>query len=396
MHQKKIAVIWLSLLMLFGFIVIIVEMPQSVKAGTIWVDDDYAVEDPTHKKTIQAGIDAANPGDTVYVYNGTYNENVVVNKTINLTGENRDTTIIQGGLDDVVRITADLVNITGFTFRSGGWNIGDAGIELDNVQNCRVFNNNAIYNGGYGIYLFNSSGNNISANNASSNDSNGIYIFYSNGNSLSFNFASNNYAGIGLYSSNWNNITGKNSLLNNEHGILLGYSNGNNITGNNMSSNSGGGIVLSSSSNGNNITGNIALNNGNGISLSASEGNNIINNTASLNGEDGIELFYSNRNNITSNTVSSNNFGIYLRGSTQNSITENNVSLHWYYYGILLYSSIENNLSDNTMFKDGIAINGDLIEHWNTHNINTSNIVNGKPVFYLKNQTSGTIPIGAG
>ncbi len=396
MKKKKIAVIWLSLLMLFGFIVIVVEMPQSVKAGMIWVDDDYAIEDPTHKKTIQAAVDNATSGDTVYVYNGTYNENVVVNKTINLPGENRDTTIIQGGLGDVVRITADWVNITGFTFRSGGWNIGDAGIELDNVQNCRVFNNNAIYNGGYGIYLFNSSGNNISANNASSNDSNGIYIFYSNGNSLSFNFASNNYAGIALYYSNWNNITGKNSLLNNGHGILLRYSNGNNITSNNASSNNGGGILLLSSSNGNNITDNIALNNGNGISLSASDRNNIINNTASLNGEDGIELFYSNRNNITSNTVSSNNFGIYLTESIQNSITDNYVSLHPYYYGILLYSSIGINLTGNTMFKNGIAIHGDLIEHWNTHNINTSNIINGKPVYYWKNQTSGTIPIGAG
>jgi nitrous oxidase accessory protein NosD len=95
---------------------------------------------------IQDAINASSEGDIVYVYNGTYNENVVVNKTINLTGENRDTTIIQGGLGDVIRITTDWVNITGFTFRSGGWSIGDAGCELDNVRNCMVFNNNAIYN----------------------------------------------------------------------------------------------------------------------------------------------------------------------------------------------------------------------------------------------------------
>jgi len=32
--------------------------------------------------TIQEAINAANPGDTVYVRNGTYYENIVVNKTV--------------------------------------------------------------------------------------------------------------------------------------------------------------------------------------------------------------------------------------------------------------------------------------------------------------------------
>jgi len=33
---------------------------------------------------------------------------------------------------------------------------------------------------------------------------------------------------------------------------------------------------------------------------------------------------------------------------------------------------------------------------YNTHNIDTTNLVNGKPVCYLKNQTGGTVPAGAG
>ena len=45
---------------------------------------------------IQSAINDASDGDTVYVYNGTYYEIVVVDKTINLTGENRDSTIIDG------------------------------------------------------------------------------------------------------------------------------------------------------------------------------------------------------------------------------------------------------------------------------------------------------------
>jgi len=46
--------------------------------------------------TIQDAIDAANESDTIYVYSGTYNENIVIEKSLNLTGEDRDSTIITG------------------------------------------------------------------------------------------------------------------------------------------------------------------------------------------------------------------------------------------------------------------------------------------------------------
>jgi len=71
--------------------------------------------------TIQSAIDNANSGDTVYVYNGIYYENVVVDKTINLTGEDRNTTIIDGGGSvDVVYVNADDVNVQGFKILNSG------------------------------------------------------------------------------------------------------------------------------------------------------------------------------------------------------------------------------------------------------------------------------------
>ena len=48
-------------------------------------------------KTIHEGITAASAGDTVFVLNGTYNENVVITKNLTFTGENKDTTFIDGG-----------------------------------------------------------------------------------------------------------------------------------------------------------------------------------------------------------------------------------------------------------------------------------------------------------
>jgi parallel beta-helix repeat protein len=48
------------------------------------------------------------------------------------------------------------------------------------------------------------------------------------------------------------------------------------------------------------------------------------------------------------------------------------------------------------MIGDGIYIMGEIVDVWNTHSIDTSNAVNGKPVHYWKNQNGGTIPPGAG
>jgi len=48
------------------------------------------------------------------------------------------------------------------------------------------------------------------------------------------------------------------------------------------------------------------------------------------------------------------------------------------------------------MVENGIYISGYQLAYWNTHTIDTSNTVNSKPVYYWKDQTSGTVPLGAG
>ena len=58
---------------------------------TVTVPDDYP--------TIQEAIDNANNGDTVFVKSGIYYEEVEVDKSINLIGEDRNTTIIMGSGD---------------------------------------------------------------------------------------------------------------------------------------------------------------------------------------------------------------------------------------------------------------------------------------------------------
>ena len=64
---------------------------------------------------IQNLIDEASDGDTIYIPSGTYYENIVIDKSISLIGEDKDTTVIDGrGRGNVVHISANWVNITGF------------------------------------------------------------------------------------------------------------------------------------------------------------------------------------------------------------------------------------------------------------------------------------------
>lgn len=69
---------------------------------------------------IQDAIDNASVGDTVRVYAGTYYEDILINKSLNLIGNgSTNTTIIGNGTRDVIKITTNLVNITGFNITNG-------------------------------------------------------------------------------------------------------------------------------------------------------------------------------------------------------------------------------------------------------------------------------------
>ncbi|UCE36802.1 MAG: right-handed parallel beta-helix repeat-containing protein [Thermoplasmata archaeon] len=274
MKYRLISIGIVFLIVTTGFLGFITFESNVVRAGTtIYVPTDYP--------KIQDAINASKDGDTVYVYSGTYYEHVVVNKTINLTGEDRENTIIDGGgSGDVVQITVDWVNVSGFT-----------------ITNIGLFT-----------------------------DGEGLRIISDN-----------------------NSISG-NNMINNSNGIYLTQScNNNTITDNKVISNSMNGILLDIDCNFNIITNNTLSNN-----------------------SDGIMLSYSSYNIIVNNDISYNRYGIHLEYSEGNTLV------------------------NNSMLQCGIHISGADPNVWNTHSIDTSNTVNGKPVFYWKNQNSGTIPPGAG
>lgn len=155
-------------------------------------------------------------------------------------------------------------------------------------------------------------------------------------------------------------------------GIRLGSCVNGTLDNNSLSSNYYG-IYLESSS-GNAISKNNCSNNWYGIFLSGSSSDNTLcNNNCSNNKYDGIELYYQcNNNTICNNTFLDNLDGIHLESS----------------YG--------NTLANNVMVNNGMSIVGYLVSECNTHDIDTSNTVNGRPLYFYRDQSGITVPTGAG
>jgi parallel beta-helix repeat protein len=75
---------------------------------------------PGNYSTIQDAIDNATSGDTIFVYDGSspYQEpEIIIRKSINLIGEDKDNTVIVDNLISIVH-GGDGVNISGFTFNN--------------------------------------------------------------------------------------------------------------------------------------------------------------------------------------------------------------------------------------------------------------------------------------
>ena len=98
--------------------------------------------------SINEAINYASNNDTIFVSNGTYFENITITKPIELIGEDKNTTIINGnGLGTVIYISADYVKIRGFTITNGGPQLHnrDAGIKIESnyytISDCNISSN---------------------------------------------------------------------------------------------------------------------------------------------------------------------------------------------------------------------------------------------------------------
>jgi len=237
----------LSLFFLNSFISGCLEINKIAELDVIYVD----CEGKADYTYIQNAIDNASDEDTIFVYNGVYQENIVVKESINIKGEDKNKTIIDGGNNgDVLHISADWVNISGFTIQNSGERVNfkgegqdsDAGIDIRSNNNtifnneiisnngCAIFvsecesnkiMNNNIFNNQYGVYTLKGCRNNISGNNISFNKLRGIYLYTgSDENVIYSNIISNNDYGIQIKGAKYNEIYG-NDFINNQRGLYF-------------------------------------------------------------------------------------------------------------------------------------------------------------------------------
>ena len=244
----------------------------------LYVDDDG---DADFTK-IQDAIDAATDGYSIFVYNGTYYENLYVDKTLLLFGEDKEYTIIDGNRipdKDVVHITADEVRIQGFTIQqsslTGGHPDYNCGIEIRSHNNTII--NNIIKNNVMGIQIGTEAGgssnnNRIEENMVTGNSFAGVYVVWSHGNCISNNTIS----------------------LNTCHGVFITlYSNENSVTYNTIFSNDQDGVLIHTANN-------------NTLRRNTIVGNHLF----------GVDISYSNKNKVLENNIYNNKKNAGMEGYT--------------------------------------------------------------------------------
>jgi parallel beta-helix repeat protein len=366
----------LSIFCLLFFIIltaIVIPLGSCIDSGQIIYVDDDNTEGPWNGSLgypyqyIQDGVDAADTNDTVYVFNGTYHENIKISgKSMELNGENRNITIIDGDNLTGIEILVDFVNISEFTITNAtDWDDWSSGVEVHSSNNrisnniitnnlnaitlgvsCEniTIDNNSIFNNDIGIESIGK--NHIIQDNIIYNTSKGLGIFIRN--SINNSILRNTFYNDGI---RFNGPTlssfihiFKNNTVNEKP--LYYYKNQNGV---NVPSNAGQILIVNCSNvtiTGMNITETDAA-----LEVAYSSEINISYNNIS-NSYAGILLWCSSNAIIQYNNLSfaDGDANIFLHGSDYNTIRQNNISFfHLWESGIIVSQSDYNVIKNNTI-----------------------------------------------
>ena len=262
MKSRKLKNILICLIAFLFIGSTIIPIISSEDRDILYVDDDNSNGpwDGSQQhpfQFIQEAITAAKTGDEIFVYNGFYQENIIVEVSVSIIGEQKNTTIVDGdGKDNVFNITVDNVKISEFTIQNSGTTNDHKDYSSNRKGGIKITANNAIIsnniiknNKGYGIVQDRlkspdptdnptSYGTVISNNIIEENVYSGIYVFLAHGVTITNNNINNNFIGInfgGLYEvplTSWN-IT-ENWIINNKDSGIFSF---NPIINSNISNN---------------------------------------------------------------------------------------------------------------------------------------------------------------
>lgn len=442
----------------FGDVDLVSENIQVIPTRTIiYVDDDntagpWGGTQQFPYQYIWQGIENATAGDTVYVLNGTYYENVILNKAIQLIGESKQNTIIDAqNYATVVVITADNVVMKNFQLKDGGeeWAPNrDSGVKI--LGNYVTFENCDLYENFHGIFVI--SWYSTITNCTSHDNEYGLFLWYTDTKYCRYNQIINVLSyddrSIGVYLSNARNNTHINCVS--YSGIYGYYGTGNtyinchsigssfSITANpsyntliNCSAahasypdSYGSWLHTTTRSTFVNFTiygtSEGGLNHdytGIGMDMYTSTDNTFTNCRFYNNDNDGIEMesgssrniftnceFYNNGksgisnsrvgydpasiNNVFTNCASYNNSGYAILLNNAKTNTLTGCTFADSHWGVVLIKSANCVLSGNSINNNDINFDVQGVIADYTQNIGPTNTINGKPIFYLISQVN--------
>lgn len=200
--------------------------------------------------SLQALIDAAQPGGEVYVDGGVYRESVRIDKPLALIGSGWP--VIDGGEEGVpLTIAADDVSVSGFVIRNSSRTISQepAAVKADGVDRVRL-RGNRIEDSLYGIHITGSSGDVIENNLIDlgrevpiERRGHAIYLWQVRDTVVHGNTIRYAADAIHLEFSQGNGI-GQNTATHSRYALHFMYSDGNTILGNHFRENLAGAVLM--------------------------------------------------------------------------------------------------------------------------------------------------------
>jgi parallel beta-helix repeat protein len=297
---------------------------------------------PGNYSLIQEAINDAEKKDTIYVYNGTYNEHLLINKPLQIFGENKFKTIINGTASILF---TDNVTLSSFTIKTL-LGRGYGSIEISSSENCKIHGNIITDSSDTSaISLFNSSSTKIISNIITVGKSDGLLITFSRDTIVERNYINNNRKSIDIQDSVNTNIE-NNTIEENIIGITVANCSAITINKNQIRDNDYFGLNIDQSNEAIILKNNISNNQDTAIYISFSTLNYISENKIVDNSHTSVEFYNVNFSYIFNNTISNSTYeGISLVMSSNNHITQNNVQN--LKNGVILDSSSTTNITFN-------------------------------------------------
>ena len=391
--MKKVSIILLMSVLFLHSIPLMENNPGMVIADSTqpkyFVDDNFNSSTPgwqsDHFDNIQDAIDKASANERIIVYEGIYEENIIINKAISLFGEDVDQVIIDGGNEgSVVTITSSNVDFSTFTIQNSGSNASDAGIKItSSSENCQIVENK-ITNCVYGLFV-NRCHNTLFSQNKIFETTNATFFISSNENTIEYNEVYDNEKhGIFLNRTCSDNLIRKNTVYTNGwYGIYLNDDClDNTVSENTVYENENTGIRIEDSVRNTLVTNNDVTSNFNYGIFVVGSNTDITENTVCEHGKHGIFLFADDSTMVTDNNASNNGLdGIRLQNSTSD-VLKDNIIVNNDRIGVYVnFYSIKNQIYNN--YFAGNELNAkdispdDSQNEWYHTNMTASNIIHG-------------------